>query len=73
MAKVKSMTERMDKFAKEAKGGAPVEESREEKMLNTRVTPAMLKRIKIACAYTDKTMRELINEALEEKLKALGY
>lgn len=42
-------------------------------MLNTRVEPELIKRIKICCANKEMTMKGFIIQAIEDKLKKFGF
>jgi len=64
-----------DPLAKEAfvKGEGKAEKASELPMLNVRAKAEVIKRVKIACAHEDLTMQEFVNQAVEAKLKELGY
>jgi len=76
MAKVRSLKDTSrDPLAKEAfvKGEGTAEKASDMPMLNVRAKPELIKRVKIACAHEELTIQEFVNQAVEAKLKELGY
>jgi len=48
-------------------------DNNETKMLNTRLSRALIKRIKFYCADKEITIQDFMNQAVEEKLKSSGF
>ena len=63
---------RLTEMARPGKGEAKPKAS-DTPVFGTRFDPKIVKRIRICGAHEDMTMQEFITEAIEAKLKEMGY